>query len=158
MRLILLVAIFAFGSAMADTSPLPSLSGTYKMRSPLCTASGVPDENGEWAQCAPEVMDCLSIEPLSKDRARVTVISFQTNMHICLASGVATLVSPGHLVIRRADQSLGGDKNEPVDIRYIGSSFTIDGPNTFCGARANWGIELSRRARVATHGIPCFSR
>lgn len=158
MRLVLLAAIFACSGAMADGSVLPSLSGTYKVKSPFCTVGGVPDENGEWPQCPPEVMDCLSIEPLSQDSAIVTVISFQTNMHICSASGVATLVSPGLLVIEKPDQLLGNDSVESLDIRYTESSFTIDGPSTLCGARASWGVEFSRRAQVMSHATQCFER
>lgn len=138
--------------------PLSDLAGTYQLRSPYCTSSGVPNERDEWERCDPSVVDCLSVEPISATAARVTVISHQTNGHQCSASGVARLVAPDHLVILGADLNEGDilEQDSSVDIWYSDHRLTISGPRELCGARANWGFEFQLSTRISRDAVQCF--
>ena len=134
------------------------IGGTYVRKSASCTASGTPNEHGEWESCAPEVVDCLSIQPLSISMARVSVLSIQVNGHRCSAEGIATLVGPSLLQISAA--SLGvesdGEKDFPLEVGFSSSRIKIVGPQALCGARATWGgLEFPKTSRRTKATVSC---
>jgi hypothetical protein len=154
----LVVAAMIWPSVGRAAPPLSDLAGTYQLRSAGCTSSGVPNERDEWEECDPLMVDCLSLEPISATAAKVTVVSYQTNMHQCSASGIARLVAPDHLAISGRDLNKGDvlDKDASVDIRYSDHALTISGPRELCGARANWGFQFQASTRITNYPVQCF--
>jgi hypothetical protein len=160
MQKTLFLSLLFFSSISLASPPLPHLAGTYQFKNPICSVLGAPNEKGEreWETCSSHTLDCLSLEPISKTEMKVTVESFQTNMHECSASGIAKLKSPGHLVISKKDLNEGEilEGNSSVDIHYTDSSITITGPSELCGVRASWGLEFGSNTRVTPSAVQCF--
>jgi len=134
--------------------PLSDIEGTYLMLSRNCTSVGAPDEQGEWPDCGPKVVDCLSIKRLSAKSARVSVVTFYTNYHTCSARGIATVEEPGKLVIKKED--IDADVNDSdFEIDFFSDIISVDGPRVLCGARAYWETSFLKSDRVTKNALNC---
>src|SRR5262249_5605091 len=140
----------------ASSDPLADLEGTYLMRSPGCTTEGAPGENGEWKDCSPEVVDCLSIERKTSKSARISVLSIQTNGHRCSASGIAAVEEPGLLTLRKDDEGIVDDDSGTLQVDYYSDPMQVLGPQVLCGARASWAASaFSKANRVSKKAANC---
>jgi len=135
----------------ASPNPLADLEGSYLVaNAPLCS---IPTESG-WDKCP--VVDCLSIKRLSRDTAYISVVSNQTNGHVCEAEGPAKITKPGILEIDISNGHVGGEASKPLRLDYFADPMTFDGPSSICGARADWsGVEFKKRDRRTRKTVQC---
>ncbi|WP_342617099.1 hypothetical protein [Rhodoferax sp. GW822-FHT02A01] len=109
------------------------LKGTYKVPSPYCTSSGVPDpKTNEWPSCL-DTYDCFSIKNVKGNRYWFSVEAVQANYHYCTATGYADRVDGQYVYIG------DGTKATP-DLTFSAKDGLIkfQGSRDLCGARADW--------------------
>jgi uncharacterized protein len=131
--------------------PLADLEGSYLIASP--SGCSIPTDNG-WEKCA--VVDCLSIKRISHNTAYISVVSNQTNGHVCQAEGPAKLAKPGILEINISDDHAKGSAARSLRLDYFADPMTFDGPSDICGARADWsGAEFKKTSRKTRKAVQC---
>jgi uncharacterized protein len=135
----------------ASPDPLADLEGSYLVANP--SGCSTPTETG-WGGCA--VVDCLSIKRISHDTAYVSVVSNQTNGHVCQAEGTAKVATPGVLEIDISDSHNQGSVSRSLRLDYFADPMTFEGPNDVCGARADWsGAAFKKTARKTKKVVHC---
>jgi uncharacterized protein len=118
-----------------STDPLADIEGTYLIQNPYCSQY---DGEGKWDKCPPTTADCLSIKRISNDTAHVSVESYQTNGHLCSASGIARITTLETLEIIEADKYYPDVSKQHVVIQLSSNPMKLQGPSEACGARASW--------------------
>lgn len=135
----------------ASPDPLADIEGSYLIANP--PGCSIPTESG-WDRCP--VVDCLSIKRLSRDTAYISVVSNQTNGHVCEAEGPAKIAKPGILEIDISNGHVGGEASKHLRLDYFADPMTFEGPNGVCGARAEWaGVEFKKSDRRTRKAVQC---
>lgn len=138
---------------LATSDPLADIEGTYLMQSLSCSQY---DGKGGWGACPPTTADCLSIKQLTIDTAFISVESYQTNGHLCSASGTAKIAKPGVLELSELEDGFIDITSHPITFDYSSNLIAIEGPQEICGARASWdGVSFSKNSRKTREVISC---
>lgn len=145
----------------SGVEPLEKMGGTYLQKSKNCTAATHPNGKGEWEGCASDVFDCLSIKPISNDKAIISVMSIQMGGSACAAEGTGVVRKPGVLVVSGKDLELSdsSSQDETLEVDYSGRRITIGGPQELCGVGATWyDVGFERKHLKTREALDCSSK